>query len=252
MASIDRKLVCLALVLAGAAQGQNSPRMSLSLRQAIDLAAKQNPQVEIARLRVLQAQSNVKAVRSSLLPQLGLGAISGYEDLNLKALGFTAPGLPTNTGPFQQFDIRPSLTQTLYNPGVRKAVLAARERADESRFDAASVEESTLLSVTELYLEALSYQAFIDAGVARQRSAAARLDQVRNSVDAGTASRLDQSRAAIVVDNRIAGAGGIPQRPGDQETATREPAGPAGRYGPGTERNIRAAAPRRGIGGSGS
>jgi outer membrane protein TolC len=201
MASVDRKLVCVLLALAGTSQGQISPRLSLSLRQAIDLAAKQNPLVEIARLRVLQAESSVKAARSSLLPQVGLNAISGYEDLNLKALGFNAPGLPTSTGPFQQFDLRPSLTQMLYDPGTRKAVLAARERAQETRFDAESVEESTLLAVTELYLEALSYGALIDAGVARQRGAAARLDQVRKFVDAGTASRLDQSRAGIIVDN---------------------------------------------------
>lgn len=196
----NRRMICLVAALAGAAQVQGAEPMRLSLRQAIDLAVKQNPQVQIAGLRVLQAESSVKAVRSGLLPQLGLGATSGYENLNLKALGFAAPGLPESTGLLQQFDVRPSLTQTIYDPGLRKALLASRERAQESRWDAVSVQESTLLAVTGLYLEALAYEAHIEAGSARLRAAEARLEQVRKLVDAGTASRLDQSRAGILVD----------------------------------------------------
>src|SRR4051794_26680794 len=110
------------LVLAGASQAQNGGPMRLSLRQALDVALKQSPQIQIAKLRELQAQSGVRAVRSGLFPQLSIGASSGYENLNLKALGFTAPGLPESTGPLQQFDLRPSLNQTIYDPGLRKAL----------------------------------------------------------------------------------------------------------------------------------
>ena len=167
MASVNRKFVCLVLALAGLSQAQNGERMRLSLRQAIDLAVRQSAPVQIARVRALQAESTVKSVRSGLLPQLGIAATAGSEDLNLKALGITAPGLPTSTGPLQQFDLRPTLTETIYDPGLRKALLASRERVQESRWDAVSVQESTLLAVTGLYLEALAYGARIDAGAAR-------------------------------------------------------------------------------------
>jgi len=188
------------VALTGAAQAQKAGPMGLSLRQAIDVALKQSPQIQIAKLRALQAQSSVKAVRSGLFPQLSLDASSGYENLNLKALGFTAPGLPESTG-LQQFDLRPTLNQTIYDPGLRKALLVSRERAEESRWNAVSVQESILLAVTEFYLEALDYGARIEAGAARLRSAEAWLEQVRRFIDAGTANRLDQSRAGIQVDN---------------------------------------------------
>jgi len=201
VAGVDRKTVCLMVVLAGASQAQNAGPVGLSLRQAIDVALKQSPQIQITKLRALQAESSVKAVRSGLFPQLSVGASSGYENLNLKALGFMAPGLPENTGPLRQFDLRPSLNQTIYDPGLRKALLASRERAEESRWNSVSMQESILLAVTGFYLEALDYGARIEAGSARLGSAEAWLEQVRHFVEAGTASRLDQSRAGIQVDN---------------------------------------------------
>ena len=201
MARVDRRIVIVAAALAGAAHAESGEALALSLRQAMEMAAKQNPLVQVARLRAVQAQAGVKATRSGLLPQLTLGAASGYENLNLKALGLTSAGLPQSTGALQQFDVRPTLTQTLYDPGLRKSVVAARERAEDSRWSAVSVQEETVLAVAALYLEALDFKARADAAAARLRSAEAWLQQVRRLVEEGVASRLDQSRAGIQVAN---------------------------------------------------
>ncbi|HWB95511.1 MAG TPA: TolC family protein [Bryobacteraceae bacterium] len=202
-------LASLALVLAGrlpaqvsrAAYEPSGGTLRLSLRDALDLAMKQNPHVQMANLQVLRAQAAADVARSALLPQLSLDINSGYQTLNLRALGFALPGVPDRVGPFQQFDVRPVFTQTLYSQSQRKELAASRERASESRWNAVSVREAMLLSVAQLYLEALDQNARIDAAGARIRSARALLKQTRQFVEAGTASRLDESRAEMQVAN---------------------------------------------------
>lgn len=202
--------VCAGLVLtAGTLRAQVTPvsyehnpgPLRLSLREALDMALRQSPHVQIANLQVLQAKAASDVARSALLPQLSLDVNSGYQTLNLKALGFALPGIPDRVGPFQQFDVRPVFTQTLYSPSLRKELAASRERARESHWNAVSVREATLLSVAELYLQALDHKARIEAATARLRTAKALLKQVRQFVEAGTASRLDESRAEMEVLN---------------------------------------------------
>ena len=66
------QLLCVLAVLGAAASGgaQNSAPMPLTLSQAIDLALKQNRDLQLARLAVVDSQHKKEIARSSYFPQI--------------------------------------------------------------------------------------------------------------------------------------------------------------------------------------
>src|ERR1039457_1695814 len=82
------------LALASAAVAQESAPLRLTLRDAVNLALKQNPAVILANLGVARSDQERLAARSGLLPQVNANAAEMDHRLNVKAvLGFRFPGL---------------------------------------------------------------------------------------------------------------------------------------------------------------
>jgi outer membrane protein len=190
-----------ALAVAGAlhvwpstAQAQDAP-LSLTLRQALETAARESPRVQIARLQAAEALSRIDVARSALRPQVDFRVVEAYQTVNLAAtFGLTAPGFPERVGPFPQFDARPVITES-FDLGSWRSVRAATERATEQRWLEQSARESVALAVVDTYLQTVAIDARVDAAQARLDTASALLVQVRQYNVAGTASRLDESRA---------------------------------------------------------
>jgi outer membrane protein len=192
--------IALVSTLERSAVAQNAS-VELSLKAAVELAVKLNPRIQIANLRVLETESGARAVRSGFLPQVTAGLGTGSDTTNLRALGLNLPGVPDSVGPFQQFDVRPGVSQTLFDMSLRKSIAAAGERTREAHWTGVSLRESTILTVVRLYLDVLEAEARIESVRARLGTAGSLLKQVRNFVEAGTASRLDEARASLQLEN---------------------------------------------------
>jgi outer membrane protein TolC len=176
------------------ARAQDVP-VSLTLRQALEIAARESPRVQIARLQAAEAVSGIDVARSALRPQIDFRVGDSYQTANLAAaLGIDIPGLPNRVGPFQQFDARPVITENLDVASFR-GVRAATERAAGQRWLEQSARESVALAVVDTYLQAVEIDARLESAQARLDTANALLVQVRQFNAAGTASRLDESRA---------------------------------------------------------
>jgi outer membrane protein len=175
--------------------------LMLSLRQALELALKQNPQIQIANLRILESRGFFQSVRSGYLPQVNARLSNAYQTTNLRGMGVIFPGAPGKVGPFQSFDVRPSLAQAVLDLSLWKGIQAARERVSQSQWDAASLRESTLFSVLQLYMQVLQADSRLATSQARLRTAEALLNQTRDLLEAGTASRLDEARAEVQFQN---------------------------------------------------
>jgi len=176
--------------------------LDLSLKSAVDLALKQNPRIQIAALQALETASQEGVVRSALRPQVNAGFGSAYATTNFQALGLNLPGMPDRAGPFQQFDARPSISQTLFDPGLRKSIAAAGERTREARWSGVALRESVVLSVVQAYLDVLESEARLASANAGLDTAESLLHQTRDLVEGGAASRLDQARATLQVENQ--------------------------------------------------
>ncbi len=178
--------------------------MPMSLRDAVTMALRQNPDVQIAKLAVAEADAGLSQVRSQLLPQVAVTAIQRRQTLNLRGIGLTFPGVPALVGPFSAFDARPTLSQTVLDLSAWKAVDAARKRVLQADAGGEAVRQATALSVISIYLQALELEGRIAASESRLESAQAVESQVRSRYEAGSASRLDLSRAVLQVQSEVA------------------------------------------------
>ena len=169
--------------------------LTLDVREALDLAAKQNPEVVAARLRVAESEAVAAASRAALKPQLNGYVRSAWQVSDLRGIGLAIPGFNERIGPYSTFDARPQFSQTLFDASLLAGTRASRERARQSAEDAAAIRERTLGAVLQLYLQAKQADSQRRAAAARVETAEAVLRQVQETVTAGTANQLDLARA---------------------------------------------------------
>ena len=90
------------LALAAGAFAQDPAPLKLSLRDAVQLALKQNPRVILANLGVAQSQQESNIARSALLPQAGARVSETVTRANLEAaFGLRIPGFAQHIGPYR-------------------------------------------------------------------------------------------------------------------------------------------------------
>src|SRR4051812_33655551 len=96
-----------------AAENQGQPPaaenpLRLTLRDAVQLALRQNPQVQIAALTTAQTEEDRAIARSALFPQLTFEAFERVQRFNLQAfIGRSFAGSDQHAGPFATFQAGP-------------------------------------------------------------------------------------------------------------------------------------------------
>jgi len=185
--------VSLWIMLALSAMAQQVPQ-KLTLRQALELAEKRSPDVELAALRTVEADAQRLVAVSGYQPQLGITVGNTYQTSNLQGLGVILPGAPSRVGPYRVFNGRPQLTAPVFDLSLLSTIHAARERVAESRYDAETVRQTTLLAVLELSLNLFQAESRLAAATARLHTAEAVEQQAQQAAAAGTASQLDLER----------------------------------------------------------
>lgn len=168
---------------------------TLTLRQAVDKAAELNPEVAIARLKIIEAEAVEGATKANYRPQLNGSVASSYQTTNLQGIGLSFPGIPSRIGPYWLFNARPILTQTILDGGLLSSIRGARAQYEQNKYAAEAVRETTQLTVLEVYLQALQAESRVAASKARLDTARAVLQQARDREQGGMASKLDIARA---------------------------------------------------------
>ncbi|MBI5086746.1 MAG: TolC family protein [Acidobacteria bacterium] len=168
----------------------------LTLEQALEKAGSANPDIQKARLRVLESEAQALVRRAALRPQLSVGASGAQQTSNLTGIGLSGQGLPSRVGPYTVFDARPRVTQTVLDLSLLAAWRAAKERGGVARDEAEAMAEQTRAAVVDVYLRALAADSRARAAEARATTARALWSQVSAAEAAGTSSKLDVARAA--------------------------------------------------------
>lgn len=169
---------------------------ALTLREAMAQAEKLSPAVQMANLRVLEAEAATRNARSGYQPQVSLAVNGTYQTINLQNIGLIIPGLGSRVGPFRTFDARPTVTQSVIDLSLLARIRVSRAQESALRFDVETAREATLLAVLQLYLQIQQADSRIAAAEARRKTAEAVLRQAEQFEQAGTASKLDVARAA--------------------------------------------------------
>jgi outer membrane protein len=191
----------LALGMALPAVGQETapqtatPPVRLSLADAISRALDAGTAVRIATTSTRVAEAQAQEARSALRPQLSAGGQLANETINLATFGFTVPGQPNVTDPFNVVDVHLTLAMNIIDFAARRRYAAAQAGVKVTQEDQRRLENEVAAAVASLY-------------VSYGRSSA-RIDEIRANVDlfqrlrqlafdqknAGVGTRLDTTRA---------------------------------------------------------
>ena len=189
---------------AGSASGAAMPFSGkLSFRQAIERGLQYNLGAIGLNDTVRQATGAFHVVRSSLLPNLTSSLTETVEQTNLRALGvrisspFPGFGIPTIVGPFNYFDLRARLTQTVANLTEINNYRSAKETVKANELSVRDARDLVVLAVGGAYLEVIAAQARVESARAQIQTAEAQSKQASEQRAAGVLALTDLNRSEV-------------------------------------------------------
>jgi outer membrane protein TolC len=186
----------------GGARAQESNPLKLTLREAVQLALKQNPQVQIADLNLAQSVQDRNIARAGLLPQVDIEALDRAMRYNIYALfGSKFPGIPEHGGPFQFFQGGPNFSMPVFDLTLWRRWQSAHQGIRASEAQETTVREQTVLLVVSQYLGGLRAGAAVVAARSRVDLAQALYDQAFDLQKNGVGTGLDTLRANVELQN---------------------------------------------------
>ncbi len=208
-------LVWLAL-LAQLSAAQASPPPSpaplrLTLKDAVQLAMKQNPQRIVAHILTLESDRDRQIARAPLLPQAGLVGNTSLNNYNLQSFEKSPP---KTAGPYQFIEAGPGFSQTILDLPQIRALQVGREGVKEARSEEVVTREAVSLAVVSQYLMVLRAQATYEAAKSRVALAERLFHQAEELQKTGVGLKIDTVRANVELQNEKQGLI-------DAETATR-------------------------------
>jgi outer membrane protein len=172
--------------------------MQLSLEQAIDDAVRSNLTVRLAQARTREARGRVLQSAASLLPSvLGTASQSRIFGINLDAQGFNLlsfSGAPTVIGPFNVFDARLHLTQSLLDVSAYERFRSAEAAGASAGLQADLAKEQVAAAAALAYVEALRARKAIGSAQADLDLANQLLTLSEDLHKAGAATGVDVAR----------------------------------------------------------
>ncbi len=200
MASASRSLViALACAATSPLRAQSPAPLRLSFADAVRQATGQlqavPPSVAIAGFRADEATARVRQTRSGLLPNLSLSGSWLSRTFNTQAQGLSFPGIPKIIGPFDAYDGRVRVTQTLFDFANLGRVSAAKSQASAAGADRSAVIEASAQNVALAYTRATRAQAVVNARQADSALAAELVNLAVAQQQAGVSASIDVTRA---------------------------------------------------------
>ncbi len=179
-----------------------SQPLRLNLHQAIELALKQNPSVQIAGLNLAESRKDSAIARSALLPQADFNVSDRAIRSNIRAgIGLTIPGVPEAVGPFQVFQAGSNFSAPVFNLSLWRRWQASRKTILSADAQRQSVREQIVLLVVSQYLSSLHAGAETQAAQSQVDLAQALYDQTSDMEKNGVATGVDALRANVELQN---------------------------------------------------
>jgi outer membrane protein len=195
-------LVAFAFQNDNTAQAQQKPTIQLTLHDAVALALKQNPQVQIGVLQAAQAKQDQNIARADLLPQVQLSVSDAVLRANIEtAFGSKIPGFAEHLGPFQIFNAGPAASVPILDFAAWSRLHAARENTSAAHAGEQSIREDIVLQTVSQYLGALRAAAQVKAAQTRIQLAQALYDQAADLQKNGAGTGIDTLRANVELQN---------------------------------------------------
>jgi outer membrane protein len=173
--------------------------LQLSLKDAVQLALRQNPQRLIAGLLVSESDRNSQIARSELLPQASVAGSGSLNQYNVQTIEHFPT--PQAAGPFQVIEGGPTFSQTILNLPLIRRYQIGREGTRQAGADERTTRETVVTAVVDQYLLVLRALATRDAAKARVALAQRLYEQATELQKTGIGLNIDTVRANVELQN---------------------------------------------------
>jgi outer membrane protein len=177
----------------------------LTLKQAVQVALRENPQVLIAKIAVSQSDRARAEALAGLLPQADLAAREAIIRFNVQSIiDLPAIGIgprPLRIGPFQSEEGGALFSQQLLNLGLIRRYQIGRQNVTTARFDQSGAREQVTTAVVTQYLSVLEAMANETAVAARVALAQRLFGQAQRLEKTGVGTAIDTLRAQVELQN---------------------------------------------------
>jgi outer membrane protein TolC len=175
---------------------------TISILAAIARALEYNLGVLTAEHGLGRAQGARWRALSELLPNINGRVTETRQEINLQAFGFGGfgPGfadIPTIVGPFNVFDARIFVSQSILDFGARNDARAEAHNVEAARLTYKSARDFVISVTGNLYIQALAASARVDAARAQQQTARALHAQALDLKQGGLIAGIDVLRAEV-------------------------------------------------------
>jgi outer membrane protein TolC len=189
---------------AGSVAGTQKPFSGrLSLREAVARGLEYNLGTVGLTEAMRQARGQARVARSSLLPNLSGALRESVQQTNLVALGlrFNIPipgiSIPTIVGPFNYFDLRATLTQTVADLTALNNYRSAQELVKANEAAMRDARDLVVLAVGGVYLQVIAAKARVGSAQAQIDTAQALFKQTQDRRGVGLSPQIDVNRSQV-------------------------------------------------------
>ncbi|MFZ0960952.1 MAG: TolC family protein [Terriglobia bacterium] len=176
---------------------QQSAPQRLTLKDAINLALKQNLSVRVASAQVEGSEGTRERRRASLLPHASADALGNRENIDLGAMGISFPNVPAVVGPFNHYDFRLSASQSLIDRHSYHNWKAGEKQEEAAKLDYQDSRDLVIRQAAGLYLEAQASAAEMEAAGSRVTTSGVLEKLARDQHAQGLATAVDEVRAQV-------------------------------------------------------
>jgi outer membrane protein TolC len=186
----------------------SSEVIPLSFADAINRGLQNNLGLLLSGDNTLAARGQRWKELSNLLPNLTTTTLETVQETSLAALGLksalTIPGVtvPNVVGPFNYFDTRISLHQSLLNLNYLQKERAAAQDLKAAQHSYKDARELVVLAVGNAYLQTLASIARVETAEAQVNTAQALYNKAVDQQHAGVSPAIDTLRAQVELQSR--------------------------------------------------
>src|ERR1039458_9610668 len=158
----------------------------MTLRQAVETALKQNPDIALSRLEEESARQAVRVAKDPFTPRLAVGSGLAYSNGFPMSIEGSAPSI-----------VQAHATQFLFNRQQTFAVAQAREQVRGAGFDVAGKRDEVAYRTASLYLDAERAARVLTLARKDAESLETVLEAIQVQVKEGRALPLAEKQAAL-------------------------------------------------------
>ncbi|MBI4211013.1 MAG: TolC family protein [Deltaproteobacteria bacterium] len=174
--------------------GKEGLPLRLTMFDALRMARDEHLVSRIANERVAQAIARIGEARAGLLPQVEARAFQRRRTINLEAQGISIPGQDPIVGPFNTFDARIGIAQTLFDAQTLARLKAASVDRTTSLAEQEKIEQDAMVLVAKFFMDALRAQQILHVAEKRVERDDQRLRVAEEELRMGLRSENDMTR----------------------------------------------------------